>query len=188
MTPRHTPFSQRTAGATARRLLVTTPAWAAAALVVLSAWGTAHADSRNLLPRTELPAYKQECAACHMAYAPGFLPAKSWARMMGTLDKHYGTDASLDAATVQQLAGWLASHAGTYKRVAEAPPEDRMTRSAWFERKHRKIDPQVWQHAAVKSPANCMACHTRADKGDYDDHSVSYPAGLPARLRTGWRD
>lgn len=188
MNPRHTLFSSRTAGATASRRLVVTPTWATVALVVLSACGTAQADSRNLLPRTELSAYKQECAACHMAYAPGFLPTKSWARMMNNLDKHYGTDASLDAATVMQISTWLTANAGTYKRVAEAPPEDRMTRSAWFERKHRKIDPQVWQHAAVKSPANCMACHTRADKGDYDDHSVSYPAGLPARLRTGWRD
>ena len=35
---------------------------------------------------------------------------------------------------------------------------------------------------------NCMACHTRADKGNYDDDSVTYPKGLPARFRTGWND
>ncbi len=163
---------------------------AAAALPVLAlvVATSAQAGSHNMLPRTPLVAYQQECAACHMAYAPGFLPAQSWTHMMGGLDKHYGTDASLDAATVQQISTWLNTHAGTYKRVAEAPPDDRMTRSAWFERKHRKIDPQVWQHAAVKSRANCMACHTRADKGNYDDDSVSFPAGLPLRYRLGWRD
>jgi hypothetical protein len=26
-----------------------------------------------------LPQYKQECAACHLAYPAGMLPAKSWA-------------------------------------------------------------------------------------------------------------
>ena len=160
----------------------------AAATLALSAVTAVHADSRNMLPSKALTAYTQECAACHMAFAPGFLPAKSWQNMMGNLDRHYGTDASLDAATVQQISTWLAANAGTYKRVAEAPPEDRMTRAAWFERKHRKIDPLVWKHTSVKSAANCMACHSKADKGNYDDDSVIYPQGLPARLRTGWKD
>ena len=148
----------------------------------------AHADSRNLLPRSELKAYTTECAACHLAYPPGMLPAKSWTHMMGSLDKHYGTDASLDAATVSQIGIWLNANAGTYKRVAEAPPEDRITRSVWFERKHRRIDAQVWKHASVKSAANCMACHTQADKGNYDDDSVRFPKGLDARFRAAFMD
>ena len=178
----------RTAVHTLAGTFARTLAGASLAMVALTAVATAHADSRNMLPRNELATYTQECAACHMAYAPGFLPAASWSHMMKNLDKHYGTDASLDAATVQQIATWLNANAGTYKRVAEAPPEDRMTRSAWFERKHRKIDSLVWKHASVKSAANCMACHTRADKGNYDDDSVTYPQGLPARFRTGWND
>ena len=179
---------RRTVAHTLARLFSRTLAGASLAMTALVAVAPAHADSRNMLPRNELAAYTQECAACHMAFAPGFLPAASWTHMMKTLDKHYGTDASLDAATVQQISTWLAANAGTYKRVAEAPPEDRMTRAAWFERKHRKIDSQVWKHASVKSAANCMACHTRADKGNYDDDSVTYPQGLPARFRTGWND
>lgn len=159
-----------------------TAALVLAALLGLAAGATsAHADSRSMLPRTDLPLYKQECAACHMAYPPGFLPAASWTRMMGTLDKHYGTDASLDTAQVKQISQWLTANAGTYKRVAEAPPDDRITRSAWFERKHRQVATTDWRHPAVKSAANCMACHTRADKGDYDDDSVRLPAGLSTR-------
>ena len=140
----------------------------------------AWADS-SVQPRTALPIYKQECAACHMAYPPGLLPAKSWTRIMGGLDKHYGSDASLDPAAVQQISRWLQLEAGTYKRVAEAPPEDRITRSAWFVSKHRKLDPQVWKHASVKSAANCAACHTGADRGDFDDDGVKMPAGLGRR-------
>lgn len=180
--PRRTPL-HTLAGTCARTL-----AGASLAMAAFAAVAPAHAGSRNMLPRNELAVYQQECAACHMAYAPGFLPAASWSHMMKNLDKHYGTDASLDTATVQQIATWLNANAGTYKRVAEAPPEDRMTRSAWFERKHRKIDSLVWKHASVKSASNCMACHTRADKGNYDDDSVTYPQGLPARFRTGWND
>lgn len=164
-------------------------AWLVCGFLAASLPLAVHADSRNLMPRNELKLYQQECAACHMAYPPALLPAASWQRMMGTLDKHYGSDASLDAASVSKISRWLNTHAGTYKRVAETPPEDRITHSAWFERKHRKIDtPQVWKHASVKSAANCMACHTAADKGNFDDDNVRFPKGLNERFRAAFTD
>ena len=123
-----------------------------------------------------------------MAYPPGMLPAASWQRMMSGLDKHYGTDASLDAATVRQLNQWLQAHAGTYKRVSEEPPLDRITQSAWFVRKHRKVDALVWQLASVKSAANCAACHTGAAQGRYNESELKYPPGLDARSRRAWSD
>lgn len=165
--------------------------WLLAALLAVTVPLVAQADSRNLLPRNELKLYNQECGACHLAFPPGMLPAPAWQRMMGALDKHYGSDASLDAASVQQISIWLNTHAGTYKRVRanETPAEDRITRTAWFERKHRRIDtPQVWKHAAVKSAANCMACHTTADKGNYDDDSIRFPKGLDERFRAAFID
>jgi mono/diheme cytochrome c family protein len=155
------------------------------------AWATLHgaqADSGPMMPRQVPAAYTQECAACHTAYPPGMLPAKSWQRIIAGLDKHYGTDASLDAATVQQLSTWLQTHAGTYKRVSEEPAQDRITRSAWFERKHRKVDAAVWKLPSVKSAANCAACHTGADKGAFDDDHLRFPTGLDARMRRNWND
>lgn len=160
----------------------------AMALLALVAGTTARADGGQLMPQNVPPAYRQECASCHLAYPPGLLPARSWQRLMAGLDKHYGSDASLDAATVQQLSVWLQAHAGTYKRVNEAPAQDRITRSAWFERKHRKIDPAVWKLASVKSAANCAACHTAADRGVFDDDQLQYPAGMDARMRRSFKD
>ena len=122
-----------------------------------------------------LPKYKQECAACHVAFAPGMLPAESWRRLLGNLPQHYGTDASLDAASVNELATWLSANAGTYKRVREAPPEDRITRSAWFIRKHDDVPAAAWKSSAVKSAANCAACHTHADQGDFNERTVRIP-------------
>ena len=119
--------------------------------------------------------YKQECAACHVAYQPGMLPADSWRRLMSNLPRHYGTDASLDAATVSELATWLGANAGTYRRVREAPPEDRITKSAWFVRKHDEVPADVWKRPAVKSAANCAACHTQADQGNFNEHAVRIP-------------
>lgn len=148
---------------------------AAVLLALAGAASTALADSRAMPADSMLPAYRQECAACHMAFPPGMLPAASWNRMLGRLDQHYGSDASLDPALVRQIGTWLEANAGTYKRVREQPPQDRITRSAWFERKHRELDAAVWQRASVGSRANCMACHTRADRGDFDDDRVRIP-------------
>jgi mono/diheme cytochrome c family protein len=134
----------------------------------------AHADA-NLAPRTALPRYMQECAACHMAYPPALLPAASWQRIMNGLDKHYGTDASLDAASVREIGTWLQANAGTYKRVREEPPQDRITQSNWFARKHREVAPDVFKRASIKSASNCMACHSRADRGDFDDDHIRIP-------------
>ena len=48
--------------------------------------------------------YTQECGSCHLAFPPSLLPKASWQRVMSGLDKHYGSDASLDAATQKQTA------------------------------------------------------------------------------------
>lgn len=122
-----------------------------------------------------LPQYKQECAACHVAYPPGMLPAASWQRIMGNLQHHFGTDASLDAKTSSQIGAWLTANADTYRRARAEPPQDRITRSAWFIREHDEIPASVWKRPAVKSASNCSACHTQADQGDFNEHNVRIP-------------
>lgn len=150
--------------------------------LALAAVSSAWADG-PLLPRQVPTSYRAECGSCHTAYPPALLPAASWQRVMRGLDRHYGTDASLDAPTLRELSAWLQQHAGTYKRVDVSPPEDRITRSAWFARKHRDVQPSDWRHPSVKSPANCAACHSRADQGRFDDDELRMPAGLTASRR-----
>jgi hypothetical protein len=133
-------------------------------------------------------AWKSECGSCHVAYPPGLLPAASWRRIMSGLDNHYGTDASLDAATVQRIGEWLQVHAGTYKRVREQPSEDRITRSEWFVRKHREIAATVWTLPSVRSPANCAACHGGAEQGRFGERELRVPEGVPPSQRRAWND
>lgn len=121
-----------------------------------------------------LPKYQQECASCHVAYAPGLLPAQSWKRLLQNLPNHFGTDASLDPASVEEILGWLQQHAGTGKR-GTVPPEDRITRSAWFQREHYEISPRTWQLPKVKSASNCAACHVHATQGVFNEHDVRIP-------------
>jgi len=156
------------------------------ALLTLAA-APAFADGPRM-PAQVPPTYRQECGACHTAYPPALLPARSWQRLMGGLDRHYGSDATLDPQTLAALGGWLQQHAGTGRRAAEEPPQDRITRSAWFERKHRKVEPEVWTLPSVKSAAQCAACHRGADQGRFDDHDLVTPAGLSERQRRAWHD
>lgn len=137
---------------------------------------TTQAKSASLVAPV-LAKYQQECADCHVAYPPGLLPAASWQRLMGGLNKHYGVDASLDAASQREISDWLKAHAGTYKRVSEEPPQDRITTSAWFLQKHnaREVAPAVWKRPAVGSPANCAACHSNAAQGNFNERDIRIP-------------
>ena len=163
------------------------PKWIAmlalAGIAASGAWADSKAPNVPLLPKVQA-----ECTACHIAYPAGMLPAPSWKRLMGSLDHHYGTDASLDEASVREISQWLQVNAGTYKRVREEPPQDRITTSAWFVRKHDELDPAIWKQAAVKSAANCIACHTRSDTGSFRKREIAFPKGLDARFRRNGSD
>jgi len=119
--------------------------------------------------------WKQECSNCHIAYAPGLLPAESWRKVMAGLDKHFGSDASLDAQENKEITGFLVDNASNRWNAPTAPL--RITDSAWFKSKHdsHEISPSVWNNPKVKSPANCGACHTKAENGSFNEHDVRMP-------------
>lgn len=122
------------------------------------------------------PQYQKECASCHMAYPVGLLPAGSWQHLMGTLGQHFGNDASLDAASASAITQYLTRNAGSYKRVSEMPPQDRITQSYWFTRKHDKhVNASVWSRPSIGSRSNCVACHHGAEQGNFNEHSVRIP-------------
>lgn len=122
-----------------------------------------------------LPQYQAECSACHVAFPASGLPAASWARLMQNLPQHFGTDASLDAATTRQISQWLQANAASGRRAQDTPPEDRITRTQWFVREHREISAATWQRAAIGKASNCTACHTGASQGRFSEHDVRIP-------------
>lgn len=156
-----------------KELKMKTLARAAAMAAALLCAAPALADN-IAMPATPSAAYARECASCHTAFAPGLLPSSSWKRIMATLDKHFGTDASLDDKAVAEISGWLAAHAGTYKR-ATATPDDRITSADWFARKHREVPADTWKRASVGSKANCAACHTGAAQGNFSERNLRIP-------------
>jgi hypothetical protein len=116
-----------------------------------------------------------ECSGCHMAFPPGLLPAASWKKIMSGLDKHFGTDASLSAPDTTEITNYMVKYASNRWTANTAP--GRITEGEWFKSKHLsgEIDPAVWKRESVKSKSNCMACHSGADKGNFDERSIKIP-------------
>ncbi len=100
------------------------------------------------------PLYAAECGSCHVAYPPQLLPAQSWRQLMAGLQRHFGTDASLEPALGKEIEQFLADHAGR-----RGGTELRITETRWFRK----------EHGVVKNPADCAACHAGAQKGIYED-------------------
>jgi len=142
------------------------------------------ADSHgSSLPAAANPKWKAECSACHVAYPPALLPERSWRKMMGSLERHFGDDASLDPASVKEITDFLAQNsadrssrsAKILRGIGPADAPQRITETPWFQRKHDEIRADVWKRPKVGSAANCAACHTGAEKGDYDEDRVRIP-------------
>lgn len=128
------------------------------------------------MPSDMPKSYEAECASCHMAYPPGLLSEKSWQNVMGSLGKHFGTDASIDQKDQSEISNWLRKNAATKQKYSELAPENRITKTAWFIRKHDEIKADVWKRASIKSPANCGACHSTAADGIFNEKNISIPA------------
>lgn len=135
------------------------------------------------LPAATPRAYLEECGDCHVPYAPALLPAASWARLMAGLSRHFGSDASLEPQVAATLARYLQAHAGSERRTGPPPAEDRITRTARFERKHREVGASVWALPSVRTPSRCDACHAGALRGEFDDDDLVLPAGAASWRR-----
>ncbi|MBI2383049.1 MAG: diheme cytochrome c [Gammaproteobacteria bacterium] len=121
------------------------------------------------------PAYRSECGSCHVPYPPALLPASSWDAVLAGLQDHFGTDATLEHAAAREIADFLRRNAGREPRTPAPQPMLRITGQRWFAREHDEIAPRVWNRPAVKSRANCGACHTGAEQGRYGEGELVVP-------------
>ena len=147
-----------------------------AGLLVVSASPAARADEIPVPPRHA--AWQAECGSCHVAYPPALLDAAGWRSVMAGLDRHFGSDASLDDKTRADIGAFLARHAGRSSRLASQ--DGRLTATAWFRHEHDEVPSQVWR-TGVKSPAQCQACHTGAGQGRYGEREIRLPRATVQR-------
>jgi mono/diheme cytochrome c family protein len=164
---------------------------------LLSTYVLAGDHGKKSMPANTPPLYLTECGSCHTAFPPVALGASEWRGVMANLSKHYGDNATLDAAPRQQIESFLLENAGDdpakvgageptkqqggrAKDVLLAVANDgtaRLTQGVWFKRHHREVADSIWRDPKIKSAANCAACHTRAAEGSFREREIVMPNG-----------
>jgi aldehyde:ferredoxin oxidoreductase len=120
-----------------------------------------------------------------MVYHPGLLPERSWNKVMAGLDKHFGENASLDAATHDEIAKFLAANSADKQtnrrssRINQSIPANatpiRISETRYFTSKHDEVSANTFKRKSIGSASNCIACHKGAEKGDFSESQVKIP-------------
>lgn len=162
----------------------------AASLLYLNAANSSEEDAgrrhaADVIPASN-PVYVKECGACHMAYSPGLLPARSWTALMGKLDDHFGDNAELDTATHAVIVDYLSANSADnsdYRRSQRimrslnrnATPL-RISEVPYIKREHHELPGRVFRtRPELKSLSQCNGCHTQAAKGSFAEREINLP-------------
>jgi hypothetical protein len=150
---------------------------AIAALLAWTAVGASAAEPkrRDVGPNTSA-LYVKECGSCHFPYQPGWLPERSWRQIMGSLSRHYGENAEISAANHAPVLAYLV--AGSAERANNTRSREIMaaikpgetptsvTGVLYVGGIHGGFLDQAFRgKPAVKTLAQCPACHDQAERG-----------------------
>ncbi len=154
-------------------------------------WATTFTRTKGVQPVMNTQ-YLTECGACHFAYQPALLPARSWETLLDgkALNKHFGVDAGLEKDTLQIIRDYATANAAEnsfYKLARKVVSETtageaplRISELRFIKRKHHSLtDDMAKNNEAVKSLSNCNACHTQANTGVFDEDTILIP-NLPS--------
>lgn len=135
--------------------------------------------------RKELPALKNNCGECHLAYQAKLLPQASWIKLFKNLEDHFGESIVLEDEKKSELLSFLVQNAAENSRtkcstrimqsMKSGNVPVRITQIPYIIRRHNKISPNTFDRESIGSFSNCSACHTTADRGIYDDAFVKIP-------------
>jgi len=152
---------------------------------LMSRWLGSSKSQPGVAP-VKSPQYLEECGSCHFPYQPGLLPARSWTKMMATLDNHFGENAELPADSAKAIESYLLENSAdqsNYKRsvkimnsirAGNAPL--RISETPYFIKKHDELSRKMVQdNPEVRSFSNCDACHTTAATGSYEENDIRIP-------------
>ncbi|MBA3009971.1 MAG: diheme cytochrome c [Proteobacteria bacterium] len=128
--------------------------------------------------------YQDTCGECHFAYQPDLMPTASWTALMKSLDDHFGESIELDDDSMKTIADYLNTNSADNSRTKRGTKiikslknkmPMRITEIPYLVHEHHEISPNVFDRESIGSFSNCVACHTTAEDGIYDDDNVRIP-------------
>jgi hypothetical protein len=130
------------------------------------------------------PTYETGCGECHFLYQPELLPSASWMKILDQLDDHFGERVDLDPGSIKIISDYLKSNGAENSSAKRAVKimrsvgnhvPSRITDIPYIREKHHELNPEVLKRESIGSLSNCIACHTTAEKGIYEDDNVKIP-------------
>jgi hypothetical protein len=139
---------------------------------------------RKYLTPVNNETFKLGCGSCHFTYQPGLLPAGSWEKILDNLPSHFGEEVSLDQEEKRIISEYLRANAAENSSAKRARKilkslrgENplRITETPYIREKHHELDSNIFSRQSIGSFSNCIACHVKAEQGNYDDDFVKIP-------------
>jgi hypothetical protein len=130
------------------------------------------------------PTYAAGCGECHFLYQPELLPSASWIKILDQLDDHFGEEIELDPDSKKIISDYLKSNSAENSSAKRAVKimrslgnhvPIRITDTPYIIEKHHELNPEILKRESIGSLSNCIACHTTAEKGIYEDDNVKIP-------------
>ena len=100
---------------------------------------------------------------------------------MADLENHFGDDASLDVQTNKNILDFLiknsaenSSYKASWNFLNSINNQDiiALSKTSYWEKRHKDIPKDVFKNEKVKSVANCKACHSDIEKGLIEDENI----------------
>ncbi len=141
-------------------------------------------DEEHYMKPVSNPVYKQVCGACHFAYLPELLPSGSWRLILDNHGQYFGTDTGIDMNTKDAILQYLIGNAAEQSRAKRSKKimksirgnlPTRITDIPYIREKHDEVSSDVFNRKSVGSFSNCVACHTTAEQGIFEDDNVVIP-------------
>jgi hypothetical protein len=112
------------------------------------------------------------------------LPSGSWDKILAGLEDHFGEGIELDLASRKVIGESLKANSAEHSSAKRAvkimrslgsQTPLRITEIPYIQRKNHEVSPSVFSRDSMGTFSNCLACHTTAEKGIYDDDYVIIP-------------
>jgi cytochrome b len=132
------------------------------------------------------PVFYEKCSDCHNIYPPYLLPKRSWIRIMGALDNHFGekiTEANITKSQQTSILEFLTQNAAESStreaavKIMNSLEKRRpkaITKTPYWRETHKDIPRSVFKEKKIKDKSNCIACHKDFEYGNLDDMNILY--------------